>query len=523
MRVLMLAAENAALKGAKVGGMADVLRDLPQALHPHGVAVDMIMPDYGFLAREQQAEFVCDFVVPFDSGHYSLQLYRMPNPLLPEVWIYLLAHDWFVSLGHAIYTQDPPGRPFASDASKFALFCSAVATLLCGGLLPMPQRVHLHDWHCGFFSMLRAYDLAYAPLQQIPTVLSIHNLAMQGIRPFDGDNSSLRAWFPQMAALGPDVLADAMDPRYPDCVNPLRAAINLSDAVHLVSPGYAGEVLQPSRHGEGFFGGEGLEQDLQRLQRAGKLFGILNGCDYHVAAPAKSPAQLRKTLKPLVYQALLSKLGYSEFVHPSEVIAQIRLSQQDNPGGFLLTSVGRLTDQKILILRQPWQGGRVLDAILQRLAEWDSKARFWLLGSGDESIAREFSEVAARHENFLFINGYHEQLSEALYYSGDLFLMPSSFEPCGISQMLALRAGQPCLVHGVGGLKDTVVDGQNGFVFQGGNLQQQSAALLQTLDRALAQFATPAWKTLIQAAKQSRFEWQTSAGEYVNKLYGVSN
>ncbi|MCL1074164.1 glycogen synthase [Shewanella dokdonensis] len=523
MRVLMLAAENAALKGAKVGGMADVLRDLPLALQPHGVAVDMIMPDYGFLAREQQAEFVCDFVVPFDSGHYPLKLYRLPNPLLPDVWIYLLAHEMFVSPGHAIYTQDGPGRPFATDASKFALFCTAVATLLCGGLLPLPERLHLHDWHCGFFSMIRAFEPAYVKLQQIPTVLSIHNLAMQGIRPLTGDISSLQSWFPAMTALGSKVLAAAIDPRYPDCVNPLRAAINLSNAVHLVSPGYAEEVLQSSRPADGFFGGEGLELDLQRLRRGGKLFGILNGCNYNACFPELPRTQLRSQLNQLAYQALLSKLGYSEFVHSSEMIAQIRLAQSQSPQGFLLTSVGRLTDQKMLILRQPWQGGLVLDAILEQLASWDESARFWLLGNGDAALAREFSEVAARHHNFLFINGYHEQLSAALYHCGDLFLMPSSFEPCGISQMLALKAGQPCLVHGVGGLKDTVADGRNGFVFAGNNLQQQSEALLQTLARALALFNTTHWQQLVAVAQASRFEWRDSAREYVDKLYSSAN
>ncbi|MDF0532774.1 glycogen/starch synthase [Shewanella sp. A32] len=523
MRVLMLAAENAALKGAKVGGMADVLRDLAPALQPHGVAVDMIMPDYGFLAREQQAAFVCDFVVPFDSGHYPLKLYRLANPLQPEVWIYLLAHEMFVAPGHAIYTQDSPGRPFASDASKFALFCTAVATLLCSGLIALPDRLHLHDWHCGFFAMLRAFEPAYTQLQQIPTILSIHNLAMQGIRPLEGDISSLRAWFPGMANLSHKRLAAALDPRYPDCVNPLRAAINLCDAVHLVSPGYAEEVLQPSRPEEGFFGGEGLELDLQRIRREGKLFGILNGCDYCAPAPTISRQQIRDQLKDLAYLALLSKLGYSEFVQPSEIIAQIRLSQKGLPPGFLLTSVGRLTDQKMLLLRQPWQGGLVLDAILQRLSAWNENARFWLLGSGDASLAREFSEVAARHDNFLFINGYHEQLSEALYYSGDLFLMPSSFEPCGISQMLALKAGQPCLVHGVGGLKDTVADGHNGFVFHGRDLAQQSAALLQTLERALTLFGTPHWQTLVKAASASRFDWHARAAEYVDKLYSSVN
>ncbi|WP_228729875.1 glycogen synthase [Shewanella avicenniae] len=521
--VLMLAAENAALKGAKVGGMADVIRDLPGALAKNGVTAHIVMPDYGFLAREQQAEYVCEFPVHFDSGHYLMKLYRMPNPLQQGALIYLLAHQMFVSPGHAIYTQDAPGRPFATDAGKFALYCTAVATALCAGFIPMPQRLHLHDWHCGFFTMLRHYITEYKALQDVPVVLSIHNLAMQGIRPLRGDISSLEAWFPELLRLQHHLLNSVIDPRYPDCVNPLRAAITLSDAVHLVSPGYAEEVLQPSQHEQGFFGGEGLELDLQYIQRKGKLYGILNGCEY--AEQRVTEVQRDKTKRKLVSlanEALLYKLGFSETVHPSELIAQIRLFQQRRPKGFLMTSVGRLTDQKVLLLRQPWQGRIVLDAVLKRLKQWDEKARFWLLGSGDDAIARQFSEVAARHDNFLFINGYHEELSTALYQCGDLFLMPSSFEPCGISQMLALRAAQPCLVHSVGGLRDTVVDGKNGFTFGGENLQAQAAELLDTLDRALALYGAEAWQSMVENAGSCRFEWQASAERYVNELYGFA-
>ncbi|MCH1920197.1 glycogen synthase [Shewanella sp. A3A] len=520
--VLMLAAENAALKGGKVGGMADVIRDLPAALAKQGVTAHIIMPDYGFLAREQQAEFMCEFPVHFDSGHFLIKMFRLPNPLQPQAWIYLLAHQQFVSPGHGIYTQDAAGRPFATDAGKFALFCTAVATALCGGLLPLPERLHLHDWHCGFFTMLRHYMQEYATLKQIPVILTIHNLAMQGIRPLHGDISSLEAWFPELSKKPPHQLADIIDPRYPECVNPLRAAINLSDSVHLVSPGYAEEVLQPSQHEQGFFGGEGLEYDLQQVQRRGKLYGILNGCEYPpLREDSPSRDELKRQLVSLANEALLYKLGFSENVHPSELIAQIRLFQQGRPKAFLLTSVGRLTDQKMLLLRQPWQGKIVLDGILARLKAWNPKARFWLLGSGDDAIARQFSEVAARHDNFLFVNGYHEELSDALYACGDLFLMPSSFEPCGISQMLALRGAQPCLVHSVGGLRDTVVDGKNGFSFSGDDLQEQANELLNTLDRALALYGSEPWLVMVKNAVSCRFDWQTSAKRYVTELYGM--
>src|SRR6056300_946863 len=133
----------------------------------------------------------------------------------------------------------------------------------------------------------------------------------------------------------------------------------------------------------------------------------------------------------------------------------------------LFTSVGRLTDQKVLLLRQTMHNGKsLLDNLLLQIK---GRARLVLLGSGDPLLEQFLLEVAGRHSNFIFLRGFSIGLSECLYRAGDLFLMPSSFEPCGISQMLAMRAGQPCLVHAVGGLLDTVTDGSDGFVFSGDN------------------------------------------------------
>ncbi len=120
----------------------------------------------------------------------------------------------------------------------------------------------------------------------------------------------------------------------------------------------------------------------------------------------------------------------------------------------MVTSIGRLTDQKALLLRQPYQDKTVLSVLLDDLARVNG--RMIILGSGDTQIEFELMQLMASHDNFLFLNGYGQALSDQMYLHGDLFLMPSSFEPCGISQMLAMRDGQPCLVHAVGGLKDTV-------------------------------------------------------------------
>ena len=161
-------------------------------------------------------------------------------------------------------------------------------------------------------------------------------------------------------------------------------------------------------------------------------------------------------------------------------------------------------------------------ALDQLLAILGDAGVFILLGSGDPKLEQFLTKVASAQPNFVFLKGYSEPLSQALYSSGDLFLMPSSFEPCGISQMLAMRSGQPCLVHSVGGLSDTVKDGEDGFAFTGNTLQQQAANMIGCFERALEtrQKNTVGWKKIASAAKSARFRWSDVADQVVRLLYG---
>ena len=147
--------------------------------------------------------------------------------------------------------------------------------------------LHLHDWQTGFLFALREFHPDFAFLRGIRTAFTIHNLAYQGVRPLAGDDSSLHAWFPDLAGVdwcrrshaehGDAVLRD---PRWPECVNPMLAAIRLADAVHVVSPTYAKEVVLPNDDAIGRRGGEGLHDDMKRAADASRLHGILNGCEY---------------------------------------------------------------------------------------------------------------------------------------------------------------------------------------------------------------------------------------------------
>ena len=343
---------------------------------------------------------------------------------------------------------------------------------------------------------------------------TIHNLALQGIRPFSGDESSLQQWYPGLKYKS----AQLADPRWPDCVNPMAAGIRLADTVHTVSPSYAEEILRPSEVATlGQYGGEGLEQDLQDAQSAKRLFGILNGCEY----PKKPRLVISNwgELLDLMQDQLLLIAAAKSTLSSALFIAQKRLSELSRRRPkVILTSVGRITEQKVRLLRQATSSGRpALEAILQKLG---NNGVLILVGSGDTDYEQFLSETAARHKNFIFLRGYSEELVKALYSMGDLFLMPSSFEPCGISQMLAMRSGQPCLVHHVGGLRDTVEDNVTGFAFTGTNPTEQTDNLLATLQRALVAKSKPQkWQTMRKKAAAKRFKWADSIDAYLKQLY----
>ena len=511
MHVMLVAAENDALPNCKVGGVADVIRDVPDALAELGLRVSVITPDYGQAALER--EFIADIAVPFRQHLETATLWRVGQS--PAVTQYVLSHSLFSEHGGAIYCNDQH-QPFATDASRFAFFAAAVAEVIEHQVIADIDVVHLHDWHAAVISVLRRFSPRFKRLKTMRTVYTVHNLALQGVRPFKGDHSSLEAWFPTLTYDGLPIC----DPHHPHCFNPMRAAVNLSDKVHVVSPNYAKEVMMTSHPELGFFGGERLESDMQHAAHEGRLVGILNGCVY--------PSDDTPTVKPsftdylnLAEQHVLQWMAKSKQLLSKFYIAHRRiLAWQQQPfTGHLITSVGRLTEQKALILRQPTKTGVVLDDLAMLAAE--KQARLILVGSGDEQLEQLFTEVMSRHDNLLFLNGYGQALGEQLYQLGDLFLMPSSFEPCGISQMLAMREGQPCIVHQVGGLADTVKDKQTGYCFSGESLAEQGSELIVTFQGALNDLCNnyEEYQRLSDAARNQRFEWHSSAQQYLQKLY----
>lgn len=515
MHVLMVAAENGALPGGKVGGIGDVIRDVPKALTARGHQVTVVNPGYGFLSRLPSAHRLCSLTLEFAGALQELTLHEVKeHDSGAGVRMLLLEHPLFASGAEpGIYHHDRH-EPFATDARSFALFCHALCHALVTRAIPRPDVLHLHDWHASMVLVLRGTDPAYRALRTLPTVFSIHNLSLQGIRPLRDNWSSLASWFPGRHFPLPEI----RDPRYPDCLNLMRAGICLADKVHAVSPTYAREICLPSDPALGLVRGEGLEADLLDAEQQGRLFGILNGCDY-------DKVRMRRPSHRQFVSAAMAALDSWAGQPRAECLTLFRALQRlhtwqaaGRKPGMIIGSVGRLSDQKISLLRQTMSDGR--PAFDHMLAGLDQGTMI-LLGSGAVEHEQFFLEMMARHEHFLFLKGFSEELAEQLYHYCDLFLMPSSFEPCGISQMLAMRAGNPCLVHAVGGLADTVKHLENGFVFAGEGPVAQAQGMLRGFAQALQIYhQDPArWKMLSRNARRARFDWDRVVQAYERVLY----
>jgi starch synthase len=534
-RVLLVAAECRDL--VKVGGLGDVVRELAQALQALDVPVSILMPCYDKLQR--LGEPIASFPVQF--GTKSDWLVKIFKYELDGIPVYLLRNETFFggAYGEVYVDSDRLGHgPFEDDAQRFAFFSAAGLEFIhrhaeLRGL----TALHCHDWHTGVMLTLLKHDARYQHLAgALRTLFTIHNLDYQGTRPFEtaGDRElfSFAEWFPALYQdlKGRDALEPLSDPHADlPCFNPMRAGINLADAVNTVSPNYAAEITRPDDPARNFVGGRGLEGDLKR--RGSRLVGILNGLDYTLYNPASlTPpfdagladwpnARRRHKLAllrrlPNTLQGLANRLG-NGFKNRESVLKKMAAFHprgwQDKP---LVVAVTRAARQKASILLETLDGdGLVFQEILRR------DIYLIILGTGE--LEDQLEEINQR-ANGLFVCAFNPSLAGMLYAGGDIFLMPSDFEPCGISQMIAMRYGCLPLVPDIGGLSNTVHDMQTGFVYRGESRQAACRALLDTLDSALACYAgdREKWVAMQEQAMSARFEWAESAEKYIELYAG---
>lgn len=459
----------------KTGGLADVAGALPGALAPEDVAVTTLVPGYPAVkAALKRAAVVHTFPNLF--GHAARLLKAQARGLD------LLVLD-------APHLYDRPGNPYVDADGKdwidnplrFAAL-SRVAADLGHGLVPAlkPDVIHAHDWQAG----LAAAYLHYSDRPRVPTVMTVHNLAFQGQYGRD-----------LLPALGLPARAYAIDGvEYYGTIGFLKAGLQLSDRVTTVSPTYAAEIRTPE-------GGMGLDGLLR--SRGGAVSGILNGIDTGVWNPAADPMI-----------AAPYDLAHLSARAANKRALQQKLGLDPDPNAPIFGVVSRLS----------WQKG--LDLLLDRLpAIVAGGGQLAMLGSGEPGLAGGFAHATVAHGGRVgMVNGYDEALAHLIQAGSDVILVPSRFEPCGLTQLCALRYGALPLVARVGGLTDTVIDANEvalaagtgtGIQFNPVTGDAFESALNRTFDLWRDR---PAWKKLQKNAMKSDVSWTRPAAAYA-RLY----
>lgn len=501
---------------ATAGGLGDVVRELSKAVHRCGIRVSIAMPYYGVVTKS--AVSLGKFKVPFGDRSWVVEWFRCT---LDGVTIYLLRKREFFGGQYKTVYINSQHHPFEDDARRFAFFSSAVLAFIQHyAPLRSIDTLHCHDWHTGVLFTLLKYDPHYKELsERVRTVFTIHNLEYQGIRPF---SSRIRRpwftfsdWFPSLysSLRASGAIHDLRNPKPPmRWFNPMRAAIQLADHVNTVSPRYSLELTQADNPNLNFSGGRGLEHDIAQRKRQHRFHGILNGLDYTIHTPfTLRPAfdvtmpgwrAIRMQHKHALLRQIPTKIKQTSAYDASEWVTRP-----------LVVMVTRAADQKVKMLLEKHRGKPLLEHILHR------NLSLLILATGERE--HTLNDIVNRHPNGLFICAFERTFARRMYAAGDLFLMPSDFEPCGISQLISMRYGCLPLVHGIGGLRDTVHHNETGFVFTGETRTQTRQALLETLDAALRRFTQDRrqWRHMQRKAMQTRFDWTASVEQYLSLYF----
>jgi starch synthase len=468
MKVLSVASEVYPL--IKTGGLADVAGALPAALAAHGVDMHVLLPGYKpVMAKLLNPVRMMEFDDLF-GAKAMIMACRMDG----VQYLVLDAPDLFDREGGP-YT-DATGTDYPDNWRRFAALCRAAASIAEEGLDGwVPDIVHAHDWQAG---LVPAY-LQHGPAAATPSVMTVHNIAFQG--QFSADI---------FAELGlPPAVFTVDGIEYYGDVSYLKGGLQLASVITTVSPTYAQEIRTPEF-------GMGLEGLINA--RAANLHGIVNGIDTTVWDPAIDP----------MIEANYSD-GKLKKRQPNRKALAERFGLSDSSGP-IFTVVSRLTWQK---------GMDVLADVVDDIVTMGGQLA--VLGSGDPELEDALLAAAERHPGQVgVIIGYDEPLSHLMQAGGDALLVPSRFEPCGLTQLYGLRYGNVPVVARTGGLADTIIDANEaasaarvatGFQFA----PVTPDALREALRRAIRAFAEPKiWARLQNQGMNSDVSWERSAARY---------
>lgn len=462
----------------KTGGLGDVTGALPKALASFGVATRTLIPGYSNvrrLIRDQPPLLVFEDLLGESAALYAASIHGL---------------DLFVLDAPQLF--DRPGGPYvdengvdhADNWKRFAVLSLAAAEIAAGSLPGwVPDVVHTHDWQTALTSVyLRHMDCT------TPVVLTIHNLAFQG---------QFNAALLPSIGLPPSVMSTDCMEYYGD-ISYLKGGLMTSSMITAVSPTYAREILSPRF-------GMGLEGVLK--QRKDKLRGIVNGIDPEIWNPSTDPHLFSRFDQKTIGLKRLNKVDLQN---------QFGLDNDDGP---LFAAITRIT----------WQKG--MDMLAEAASEIiDGGGKLIVLGQGDRALEQALIDTAQRFPGRMAVKiGYDEETAHRIHGGADSIIQPSRFEPCGLTQLYALRYGCVPVVSRTGGLAETIIDANDaamsakaatGFQFD----QITTEGLRHALRRALDAYAVPRhWRRLQLQAMRAHYSWERSAEQYAALYNAVTH
>ncbi|HOA21018.1 MAG TPA: glycogen/starch synthase [Anaerolineaceae bacterium] len=472
IKVLFASAEASPL--VKIGGLGDVAGALPAALSESSAGaldIRLFLPYHADIKRKDlNIGFLGTFPLPAQTGSFPIEIYVT---ILHGIKTYLLDSEIF-NHNSPVYHGDP-----ALDGRKYAAFSVALLEA-CRFLNWRADILHANDWHTAL--AVYALKTLYKNdpfFEQTRSVLTIHNLPYNG---YGSESAMTDLGFPP-----------GIDPDLPDwaLLTPLPLGISTADKIVTVSPNYTREIQTRDF-------GCGMHEYLQKNNT--KIFGILNGIDTKIWNPSEDP---------FIPQAYDSSNINLKALNKSALQRELNLEEDaDIP---LLTVVSRFDYQKGL--------GLIFDAIPENVKKsW----QMVLLGTGAADLEARAADLMHQYPHkIVSLLKYDEAMAHKLYAGGDIFVMPSLYEPCGLSQMIAMRYGNIPVARATGGLQDSIVnyhaDSENatGFLFT----EKTYEGLVSALNSAILVFGDkPAWSKLIQNAMKMDFSWKSSAQNYL-KIY----
>jgi len=481
LKIVHIASEVAPF--SKTGGLADVTRSLPKALRRLGNEIIIITPLYGRLIskKDNKLQLVASNINLQLNSQESVKVNYWRGYLMPDLPVYFVECPKFFSKHRHIYGS-------SHENARFLVFNVAALKLL-SFLKFSADIIHCHDWQTGLIPYYLKTEFRYSKtLEKAKTIFTIHNLIFQL-----GHN-----WWEIPSAdkdYGRSRLPHLSNPAI-ESINFAKRAILSADVINTVSETYRDEIMTKS------FG-----QDLHRIlkNRSDRLFGIINGIDYNAYNPEKDASLYQK------YSA-----DNPELKGENKKYLQKLFNLPVNKDVPIFCTTSRVTFQK---------GFELIINILPQLIK--TEAQFIIIGSGDKRYIKELQKIARKYPAQIAVVPSHEanQKYETLVYAGaDFFLLPSTHEPCGINQLIAMRYGCIPVVREIGGLYDTV-DNFNpatgrgtGFTFKSQSDDDVSlfyAAIVRALENYKNKFT---WKSLIKRAMRRSHSWEIPAKKYI-KLY----